>query len=244
MEEFIERMRENFSLRYFNLVIGLIFAATSLVGTILVYFQGFLHILPTWAFLLIAVVLILTGVIVSKKNSDSSVIQVASYGIAVAPLGVLFAAFLGKVFADVSWKTYSAREISRLQELGKLGANDPRPSMTYGLVDVVLAAGYICTISLVVLTILSCILPKWLIRPKTAGILAIIAYILALVFVAAIFNGRIINGWVILFSILPFALVVSAWVFQTGLPITFSSACSAPISSFTSIVDWAQSVND
>lgn len=242
--EHLKNMRENFSLRSFHIVVGVIFAATSLLGTILIYFQGYLNFLPTWALILIAFALVLAGIIISKKNGGSSVVQVASYAMAIAPLGVLFAAFLGKVFANVSWKTYSAREISRLQELGKLGANDPRPSMTYGLVDAVLAAGYICTISLIILTLLACLLPKWLIRAKSAGVLAVIAYILAFVFVTAVFNSRIINGWVILFSILPLALVVSAWVYQAGWPITFGNACSAPITAISSIVDWAQSVND
>ena len=99
-------MFNNFNERKYNLVVGAIFAATSLAGTILIYFQGWFNALPAWCILFLALGFIIAGIVMSKVVSDDNpAIRVAAYGVAASPLGRLFAAMLGKMFPDVEWNT-------------------------------------------------------------------------------------------------------------------------------------------
>jgi hypothetical protein len=257
-----ENIRRNFSFKTYNLIVGGIFTFTSLVGWFLVYAHGILHAWPRWLILVAYLALVIVAIAVAKRYRDDANVQVVTYGIAVAPMAMFFAAFLRNLFPNKTWDVYTAAEkataISNNPEL----ANDPRLNATFNFGDIVLVAAFICTIAFVIMTICSVVLEKWMLqrdtdvpvipftsairwlsKNKTAIIMAVVSYVLALVIATTIFGMRIINVWTVVFSAIPFLYAVSIWSYQTGGPITPERAYSTPMCTFLACVDAAEAVN-
>ena len=107
-----ENIRRNFSFKTYNLVVGGIFTFTSLVGWFLVYAHGILHTWPRWLILVTYLALAIIAIVVAKRYRDDANVQVVTYGIAVAPMAMFFAAFLRNMFPDKTWNVYTASEIA------------------------------------------------------------------------------------------------------------------------------------
>ena len=256
-----ENIRRNFSFKTYNLIVGGIFTFTSLVGWFLVYAHGILHAWPRWLILVAYLALVIVAIAVAKRYRDDANVQVVTYGIAVAPMAMFFAAFLRNLFPNKTWDVYTAAEkataISNNPEL----ADDPRLNATFNFGDIVLVAAFICTIAFLAMTICSAVLEKWMLqrdtdvsvpfvpavrwlsKNKTAVIMAAVSYALALVIATTIFGMRIINVWTVVFSAIPFVYAVSIWSYQTGGPITPERAYSTPMCTFLACVDAAEAVN-
>ena len=241
-----DNIRNHFSLRWYNLIIGAIFTGTSFAGYFFGYFQGFFQLWPRWPLLLTFAALVIAVTIFAKLFRDSAPLQVAAYGAAVFPMAALFSAYLLNMFPNATWDVYSAADKAAAVKNNPSLEGSSSLNITYNLADCVLAAALICSIALAVLTIWSFLLEKWMRRPKTAAIMAAVSYVIALLISTAIYETgtRIFNLWTILFSLIPLAYLTFTWSYQTGGPITFERACGTPICTFLQVIDAAQAVND
>jgi len=228
-ERITEEIREHFTIRHFNLIVGAIFTVTSLAGTLL---TKTLRLFESWPkFWMIALLLIsvtTAALIIATIYRNNPFVQVGMYGMAVAPLALLVMSFVDRQFDN--W-TY---EVAILEDGTRVMAN--ATNLVYG-------GAIICTLALFFMTVWACLLPNWLRRPKTAGLLAFASYLCGIIFAIILFGTSFIRFWTVMFSLPPYVYVIFTWVYQTGGTITWRRACRVPLSTFSLIVDWAKSVN-
>ena len=231
MTRITRSIRRDFTMREYNLVVGGIFTGGSLIGALL---SKCLRLFEAWPkFWMVAICLILVTVaalaIAAVYRNDVNV-QVVCYIVAVAPLALLFMSFIDRQFDD--W-TYTV--IVKTAETSK--------EVTMNATNYVYGAAWLATLALAAMTVLAALLPNWLLRPKTTGVMALGAYLLGISLATILFGKNVVMFWTILFSVIPYIYVVFTWAYQIS-SIRPERAARTPICTFTQIVDWAKSVND
>lgn len=224
--------RGYFNLRYFNLVVGTVFFAASLTGTLLMKALKIFEAWPKfWMVGLFLISFTVASLIVAHVFRNIKWVQVVSYGVAVMPLALIVMSFIDRQFDDWTYK-------AKLLESGKWVEG------TMNATNYVYGAGLICTFALLFMTVWVCLFPKWILRPKSAGLTAIFAYLCGIVFSIILFGTVFTQFWTVVFSLPAYAYVIFTWAYQARGSITLRRACRVPLCSFTQIVDWAKSINE
>ena len=169
---------------------------------------------PFWAVGL-AYIVIFIGAVVWANLNDNKFVQIAAYAIAVLPFGLFIELFV----------------MMKLTFWEKGG-------------DWVYRAGIICTIAIAVFTVMAAAMPRMMLRPKTAGIMGVVAYVVSLFIAVGIVNSGVLGLWSILFSAAVMAPVVYNWSSEAVGAVDLQHACSTPSRTFLSIVDKVQTIND
>ena len=209
-----------FCLRYFNLIVGAIYFVCSLLGFLLMKCIEMFAFIPLWVVIVGYLVVGIVALAAAHKYRGNCYVQLAAYAAIAIPFGLVVEFFV----------------MTKITAWAKGG-------------DAVYRAGLICSLAIGLITVMAALMPGWLLKIKRAGIFAAISYIIALFAAVGLVNeGVLKDAGAIVFSIIAFAIVVYCW--HLGVSdaakgiITVQDAVSMPASSFLSIVDKAQAVDD